>query len=143
LQDGQIKWEIASKQIFKTTNDINFHTTCTLVSQSFLRLWSKHITDHPEVTTTKTCFNGCPSLYLLSITPVAIATARLPVATRVLSGNSDSSVNNLVSLNPSSTRLECGSNTYTHTYKHKLTINNIKKCHQKNTTRSFWKKEQN
>lgn len=43
---------------------------------------------------------------------MAIATGRLPVVTRVLSGNRDTSANTRASLNPSSTRLLWGSKTW-------------------------------
>src|SRR4051812_35568237 len=38
------------------------HRTCKLFSHNFCRLESKHITNQPDVTTTKTCLCGCPIL---------------------------------------------------------------------------------
>lgn len=86
--------------------------TWMLVSHSFWRLWSKHIMDQPDVTTTRTCFCTWPRLKVRSTTPVAMATARLPEVTRILSGSRLTSARTRASLNPSSTRLEWGSKTY-------------------------------
>lgn len=77
--------------------------TCKLTSHSLLRLESKHITDQPDVTTTNTCLALCPGL-TFSITPVAIATARLPEEIRILSGKRLTSARTRALLNPSSTR---------------------------------------
>lgn len=102
-------------QLHATTIDTSvkncFPPTCILTSHNFSRLWSKHITDQPDVTTTSTCFRGSFWLYDLSMKPVAIATALLPDKIRTLSGKRDTCARTRASENPSSTRLVWGSKT--------------------------------
>lgn len=103
ITDRQI-WDILPRKVWTKLQ----LQTCKLTSHSLLRLESKHMTDQPDVTTTKTCLALCPGL-TFSITPVAIATARLPEEMRILSGKRLTSVRTRALLNPSSTRLLWGS----------------------------------
>jgi hypothetical protein len=72
---------------------------------------SKHMTDQPDVTTTRIFFFfTSPCMNDQSTTPEAMATARLPLVIRTFSGKRDTSAKTPASVNASSICLPCGSN---------------------------------